>query len=68
MAFVGKDYVISTGRRGARTFKSKDGLRQFTYPSSKFDEFTKTGFGVNFEKRIRPSGKYTSNVHLDVKK
>ena len=52
---------------------SADGLRQFRFPSSKRGinpmtgtPFSKTGVQVNFESRSVASGRWTSNVHLDV--
>jgi RHS repeat-associated protein len=66
--FVGEGYTVSSGRKGAKTLISKDGLRSFTYPTVKNDSFTKTGVGVNFETRMKSSGRFTSNVHLDIKK
>jgi RHS repeat-associated protein len=71
-AYLGPGY--STSADGyARV--SADRLRQVRGPSVK-DEinpvtnepYSKTGNVLNFEARTQPSGRYTSNVHVDVKK
>jgi hypothetical protein len=68
--FVGPGFQI---KNNGKVFMSNDGLRQFRLPSAKkgIDPLTgapysKTGVQVNFELRAVPSGRWTSNVHLDV--
>lgn len=59
-AWVGKGYTIASD---GKTLLSKDKLRQFRPPS------LKPNLGkmqANFESRTIPSGRYTSNGHLDI--
>lgn len=71
--FVGPGFNTSTLSDGTVIFKSADGLRQFRGPSLKAGvnpatgrPFSRTGVQVNFESRSGSSGRFTSNVHLDV--
>ena len=70
MAFVGEDYRVTTSRN-VRAFVSNDGIRVFTFPTSKKGinlmsgkTWSSTGFQANFEtKGIKG---IVSNVHVDV--
>ncbi len=58
--WVGPDYRLSSDRKA---WISKDGLRQYRPPS------LKKGPGVtqaNFQSRMKPSGNWLNNGHLDI--
>ena len=71
--FVGPGFKSTTLQDGTRVFISRDGLRQFRGPTQKSginpntgEPFSRTGIQVNFESRVKSSGRFTNNVHLDV--
>ncbi len=76
---LGKNFVGEGARlvvaNGQRILISKDGLRQFRYPTQKQginpntnSPYSNTRFQANFQSRNEPSKSWENNVHLDVKK
>jgi filamentous hemagglutinin len=59
-AWVGPNFAVS---RDGSAFVSADGLRQYRRPSFK-PSLGRTQ--ANFERRLRPSGSWESNGHLDI--
>ncbi len=70
--FVGPGF--RTSKTQPNTIISQNGLRQFRGPSAKKGinpvtgkRYSNTGVQANFQSRTAPSGRFTTNVHLDVK-
>ena len=76
---LGRDFVGPNSKdintKKGRILVSEDGLRQFRFPSSKTgidtrsgQPWTSTGRQANFESRPQPKGRWTNNVHIEVKR
>lgn len=69
--FVGNDAKVMKSGKG---MVSADALRQVRFPAAKSGvdpltqlPYSKTGKRMNFQARDKPSGRWTDNVHLDIK-
>lgn len=63
--FVGEGALLSTTRQGTPVLIA--GNRQFRFPVPKDSRFSNTGRQANFEQRVGNSGRFTTNIYLDVK-